>query len=116
MPRFAEKPEEIPTQQVEYAADPEAGGPRFEDGASLAGFTTTTTEKAGSSKYADSTIRLEHVKASKANERKLVRKLGAWSTPSLAATFPPPLTVPSAPHLQTFSSSLSLSCSTCRRT
>ncbi|TNY24166.1 major facilitator superfamily domain-containing protein [Rhodotorula diobovata] len=81
MPRFAEKPEEIPTQQVEYAADPEAGGPRFEDGASLAGFTTTTTEKAGSSKYADSTIRLEHVKASKANERKLVRKLDVLILP-----------------------------------
>ncbi|BGP37061.1 hypothetical protein JCM10449v2_000965 [Rhodotorula kratochvilovae] len=80
MPRFAEKPEEIPQHQMEHT-DEEARGARFADGASLAGFTTTTTEKAGSSKYADSTIGLEHVKASKANERKLVRKLDVLILP-----------------------------------
>ena len=78
MPRFAEKDETIPSQQVEYA-DAEAGA-GHDDGASLANYTTTNTEKAGSSKYADSTIGLEHVKAAKASERKLVRKLGASSS------------------------------------
>ncbi|GAA5971279.1 hypothetical protein JCM11641_008292 [Rhodosporidiobolus odoratus] len=53
----------------------ERAGARFADGESLAATTTTDTEKAGSSKYASSTIGLERVKASKAEERKLVRKL-----------------------------------------
>ncbi|GAA5892237.1 hypothetical protein JCM8208_001489 [Rhodotorula glutinis] len=79
MPRFAEKDETIPPQQVEYA-DAEAAAGHY-DGASLANYTTTNTEKAGSSKYADSTIGLEHVKAAKASERKLVRKLDAVILP-----------------------------------
>ncbi|GAA6041223.1 hypothetical protein JCM8097_008351 [Rhodosporidiobolus ruineniae] len=49
--------------------------PRFADGDSLAGVTTTDTEKAGSSKYASSITGLEHVKANQTAERKLVRKL-----------------------------------------
>ncbi|GAA5830492.1 hypothetical protein JCM11251_002490 [Rhodosporidiobolus azoricus] len=55
--------------------DPTNSGTRFTDGDSLAATTTTDTEKAGSSKYASSTIGIEHAKASKAEERRLVRKL-----------------------------------------
>lgn len=61
-------------EHSEYAA---VRGARFADGQSLAEYTTTASEKAGSSRYADSESGLEHVKASKAAERKLVRKLGA---------------------------------------
>lgn len=64
-----------------YEDTPARPGPRFADGESLAGYTTTTSEKAGSSKYASSETGLEHVKASKAAERKLVRKLDAVILP-----------------------------------
>lgn len=67
-------------QQNEYAA---ARGARFADGQSLAEYTTNASEKAGSSRYAGSESGLEHVKASKTAERKLVRKLGAF--PSIPA-------------------------------
>lgn len=63
-------------QQNEYAA---ARGARFADGQSLAEYTTNASEKAGSSRYAGSESGLEHVKASKTAERKLVRKLGAFA-------------------------------------
>lgn len=63
-------------QLHEYADRPAA---RFADGQSLAEYTTTTSEKAGSSRYAESDAGLEHVRASKAAERKLVRKLGEYS-------------------------------------
>lgn len=68
----AEKAIDTTAHFEETAARP---GPRFADGESLAGFTTTTSEKAGSSRYASSETGLEHVKASKAAERRLVRKL-----------------------------------------
>ncbi|GAA5823381.1 hypothetical protein JCM10212_005675 [Sporobolomyces blumeae] len=48
---------------------------RFADSASLANATTIDSEKAGSSRYASSTTGLEHQKASKNLERRLVRKM-----------------------------------------
>lgn len=60
-------------EQREYAA---RTGARFADGQSLAEYTTNASEKAGSSRYAESSAGLEHVKAAKAVEKKLVRKLG----------------------------------------
>lgn len=68
-------------QQNEYAAR----GARFADGQSLAEYTTTASEKAGSSRYAGSESGLEHVKASKTAERKLVRKLGALGATTVPA-------------------------------
>ncbi|POY70839.1 hypothetical protein BMF94_6252 [Rhodotorula taiwanensis] len=65
-------------QLHEYADRPAA---RFADGQSLAEYTTTTSEKAGSSRYAESDAGLEHVRASKAAERKLVRKLDVLIMP-----------------------------------
>ncbi|GAA5968251.1 hypothetical protein JCM8115_006170 [Rhodotorula mucilaginosa] len=65
-------------QQNEYAA---ARGARFADGQSLAEYTTNASEKAGSSRYAGSESGLEHVKASKTAERKLVRKLDVLILP-----------------------------------
>ncbi|POY71015.1 hypothetical protein BMF94_5940 [Rhodotorula taiwanensis] len=59
-------------EQREYAA---RTGARFADGQSLAEYTTNASEKAGSSRYAESSAGLEHVKAAKAVEKKLVRKL-----------------------------------------
>ncbi|BGP13076.1 hypothetical protein JCM10213v2_000995 [Rhodosporidiobolus nylandii] len=56
-------------------------GARFADGESLAATTTTDTEKAGSSKYASSTLGLEHREASKKEERRLVRKLDVLILP-----------------------------------
>ncbi|GAA5861871.1 hypothetical protein JCM1840_006860 [Sporobolomyces johnsonii] len=50
-------------------------GARFTDAESLALATTRDSEKAGSSKYASSVAGLEHAKASKSAERRLVRKL-----------------------------------------
>ena len=51
-------------------------GTRFADSSSLATATTRDSEKAGSSRYASSTIGLEHQEASKKLEQKLVRKQG----------------------------------------
>ncbi|BGO98287.1 putative High-affinity nicotinic acid transporter (putative) [Rhodotorula toruloides] len=68
----AEKAIDTTAHYEETSARP---GPRFADGESLAGYTTTTSEKAGSSRYASSETGLEHVKASKTAERRLVRKL-----------------------------------------
>ncbi|GAA5880205.1 hypothetical protein JCM3774_006085 [Rhodotorula dairenensis] len=65
-------------ERNEYAG---TRGARFADGQSLAEYTTTASEKAGSSRYADSESGLEHVKASKAAERKLVRKLDVLILP-----------------------------------
>ncbi|BGP56092.1 hypothetical protein JCM8202v2_003703 [Rhodotorula sphaerocarpa] len=59
-------------EQREVAFRP---GARFSDGQSLAEYTTNASEKAGSSRYAESTSGLAHVKAAKAAERKVVRKL-----------------------------------------
>ncbi|GAA5988271.1 hypothetical protein JCM10908_002144 [Rhodotorula pacifica] len=64
-------------EQREYAAR----GARFSDGQSLTEFTTNASEKAGSSRYAESESGLAHVKASKAAERKLVRKLDVLILP-----------------------------------
>jgi hypothetical protein len=71
----------VPTEKThgedqlhEYADRPNA---RFADGESLAAYTTNASEKAGSSRYAESDSGLAHVEASKKTERKLVRKLGA---------------------------------------
>lgn len=61
-------------EQREVAFRP---GARFSDGQSLAEYTTNASEKAGSSSHAESTSGLAHVKAAKAAERKVVRKLGA---------------------------------------
>ncbi|BGP29184.1 hypothetical protein JCM10296v2_000922 [Rhodotorula toruloides] len=74
----AEKAIDTTAHYQETAVRP---GPRFADGESLAGLTTTTSEKAGSSRYASSETGLEHVKASKAAERRLVRKLDAVILP-----------------------------------
>ncbi|GAA6005448.1 hypothetical protein JCM10207_002985 [Rhodosporidiobolus poonsookiae] len=65
------------TQEIQHreTAPAATGGARFVDGASLSDYTTTDTEKAGSSKYASSTIGLEHAAAKDKDVRKLVRKL-----------------------------------------
>lgn len=56
-------------------------GTRFADSSSLATATTRDSEKAGSSRYASSTIGLEHQEASKKLEQKLVRKQDAVILP-----------------------------------
>ncbi|TKA53334.1 hypothetical protein B0A53_04352 [Rhodotorula sp. CCFEE 5036] len=75
----------VPTEKThgedqlhEYADRPNA---RFADGESLAAYTTNASEKAGSSRYAESDSGLAHVEASKKTERKLVRKLDVLIMP-----------------------------------
>ncbi|GJN87727.1 hypothetical protein Rhopal_000682-T1 [Rhodotorula paludigena] len=90
MARFVDKPFEIPQEHHEHAHGDEEQGraaPHFQDGQSVTEFSTTTSEKAGSSKYASSTIGIEHAKASKGNERKLVRKLDVVILPLAALLY-----------------------------
>ncbi|GAA5900441.1 hypothetical protein JCM6882_001247 [Rhodosporidiobolus microsporus] len=75
------KVEEMQEVSHNERAPSRTAGARFADGDSLAATTTTDTEKAGSSKYASSIIGLEHAKASKVEERRLVRKLDVLILP-----------------------------------